>query len=216
MIKLNIIENGVLGYSENIARAYCWDDGYYSLSEKKFSIFTPHPDGKHQYKVEYSSNFFNRFGLSVEEACASVEQKNLLTGAYYNPQCLYYLNDKKAAEPIGIGSLSPRFDLLSPEIMGRYKFTASNPETPFKFFLSFTESATILLFPQFEKFKWPALIFPAALVRPKILTHVTGNQKKLKLCEILKKDKDMMRDKCLNCDRSCPQCPITDKDLSIL
>jgi len=170
MVKMSVVNNETLSeYEKLFSISYC-KNLQFTFREEETIMFCPQTDGLHQHKIVLPNKFFAGTPLDSGEKSISEgeNQSEVCIPANFSsyklfPPDTFYENTLISG---------PRFDLLSPEITGWRPFINSGGNQ----LIFIDKDDYILLFETPDEDKWPAVIFPTALIHPYFYTAGTTSE----------------------------------------
>jgi len=186
MIELAIVENEAMSYQENLYKGEYLTNCHYSFSEDSFTLFSPKNDGEHQFQVTIDQELFGNLRGGFPNFKQTDEDRMGFFPAIFDSQLVFEKSPFTVLKCCEFGSDSPRFDLLSPEVTGYYRFLTSNDNLSTTIMVCFTEQYSTIMFPDTDSSKWPAIIYPSDVAKPAFLTHPPETPKEIDLSTALK------------------------------
>ena len=186
MVNFSIVKSDVLSSVPDLIKDYLSDGLYFSFTDDEMKMFVPKADDLHHSRIVCCKNFFDELTFDSEAFISGYKScgaKPIFIERFDSPY-VYELEDQPDTQCSCFenpGFDAPRFDLLSPEIMGYYRFIIEVVNDSQMVAVCIREDFSIYMWPNFGESLWPAIIIPTQCLHPKFLTHSLGIPHKVEL-----------------------------------
>lgn len=186
MVEFSIIKSEALDSVPNLVKDYLSDGLYFSFTDDEMKMFVPKADGLHHSQIVYHNLFLDGLAFDSDTFMSGYKPcgaETIFIDKLDSPYVyeLEDLPDFHCSCFKNPGFDVPRFDHLSPEIMGYYRFIIVKINGSQMVAVCIREDYSIYMWPNCGESLWPATIIPTQCLRPKFLTHALGTPHKIKL-----------------------------------